>query len=57
MHPDLQIIEVHFLAILFCQPYKRRYCIRITVPYNGIGDVAVGLDGGALLDGGDEQDL
>ena len=36
---------------------KRRYCIRITVPYDGVGDVAVGLDGGALFYGGDEQHL
>ena len=33
---------------------KRRYCVSVAVADDGVGDVAVGLDGGALLDGGEE---
>ena len=36
---------------------KGRDGVGIAVADDGVGDIAVGLDGGALLDGGDEQDL
>ncbi len=39
------------------QTVKGRDGVHVAVAHDGIGDVTVGLDGGALLDGGDEQDL
>ena len=36
---------------------KRRYCVGVAVADDGVGDVAVGLDGGTLFHGGDEQHL
>ena len=36
---------------------KGRYCVSVAVADDGVGDVTVGLDGGTLFHGGDEQHL
>ena len=43
--------------MLRCKADKGRDGVGVAVADDGVGNVAVGLDGGALFHGGDEQHL
>ena len=45
------------LFSLLCNPHKRCNGVGVAVAHDGIGDVAVRLDSGALFHGGDEDHL